>query len=83
MLMHRTTEEIGTFVASEKSGKKHTLKIWGNFSVSQPFGGPARKFRTTTYVRTKDGLSVIRRGSGDYEVEDTGLMLHSDDPNAP
>jgi hypothetical protein len=81
--MRRETNQIGTFVAREPSGKEHTLLVFAEFRYQTDLSGKESVTRGPLDIKTEEGFNVDPLGNGDYHVIQSGLMLHSDDPNAP
>jgi hypothetical protein len=80
--MRRETKHTGNFVATDGSGRKHELHIWQGFRYSKDLSGSESVTRGLPVIKTQDGMTVNPHGGGKYEVIATGLILHSNDPNA-
>ena len=64
-------------------GRSYTVRVWHNFTSSGPLDDPvpeAADFRT---LCTSDGRNLNYIEKGQYQIVVTGVVLHSDDPDAP
>ena len=72
-----------TFIATDPTGKRHTLKCFRPYHTPQTFTGPANPVPGPLEIETENGDEVIDRGAGEYMVLATCLILHSHDPDRP
>jgi hypothetical protein len=83
MSVRKVIEPDGSFLATDKRGKQHTLIKMAQFTYSTSLADNGAKTKTVCWIVTEDGRRVIRIGNGTYKVEATGIILRSTDPNAP
>jgi len=79
-IMQRCT---GSYSAVGNDGRSYTVRVWHNFTSSGPLDDPvpeAADFRT---LCTSDGRNLNYIEKGRYQIVATGVVLQSDDPDAP
>jgi hypothetical protein len=81
--MNMTRKLENTFIATDPAGKKRTLTCFRQYRTPQTLTGRANPAPGMLEIETEDGDEVIARGNGEYEIVATGLVLHSNDPDAP
>jgi hypothetical protein len=83
--MHcRFTKEIGAFVATEPTGREHTIVVFQEFIESKLLDATTSIIPTVKSLRTLDGNSVNRFEKGRYAIEgDPTINVTSTDPAAP
>jgi len=80
MIMQCCTE---SYSAVGIDGRSYTVRVCHNFTSSGPLNDPvpeAADFRT---LCTSDGRYLNYIEKGQYQIVVTGVVLHSDDPDAP
>jgi hypothetical protein len=80
MIRQRCT---GSYSAEENDGRSYTVRVWHNFTSSGPLDDPvpeAADFRT---LCTSDGRYLNYIEKGRYQIVATGVVLQSNDPDAP
>jgi hypothetical protein len=82
--MHsRFTKEIGRFIATESTGREHTVVVLQEFLESKVLDATTSIIATTKCLRTLDGVSVNRFEKGRYEiVGEPTVSVTSADPAA-
>ena len=70
-------------MATDDAGEEYVLNVFVKIRYSQTLTGPGAATRGIPWIETQDGSSVNSMGEGKYQVVLTGLMLHSNDPDAP
>ena len=83
MGVRKVIEPDGSFLATDKRGKQHTLIKMAQFIYSTSLADNEAKMKTVSWIVTADGRRVVRIGTGTFKVEATGVVLRSTDPNAP
>ena len=73
----------GTFTARSNSGRETIIHIYTRFEDACTPEDPYAVVAGANEFRTPEGLAVTRLAQGEYQVAQTGVRLHSDDPNAP
>lgn len=83
--MHcRFSKTIGAFVATESTGREHTIVVIQEFIESKLLDATTSIIPTTKSLRTLDGSCVVRFEKGKYEIVGTPVInVSSDDPAAP
>jgi len=77
-----TTRQIGSFVATDDSGKPYKLIVYQDFDQSRDFDGRVTEKAGLPWVCTEDGEHLNRLSKGEYELIGSGLKLHSIDADA-
>jgi len=72
-----------TFEAYDEAGKPHTLQYQPRIGDAGTTTDPYDEMPTTKPITTTSGQIVRQLGKGEYQVVETGQVLHSDDPDAP
>ncbi|MGA2705903.1 MAG: hypothetical protein ABSH35_33080 [Isosphaeraceae bacterium] len=81
--VRRETKHVGSFVATDDAGEEYVLDVFVDFRYDLMRPGQKTVTRGIKEIKTQDGLSMRQTGEGTYQVAETGLVLHSSDPNAP
>lgn len=71
------------FVAHDKDGRTRTVHIVRTSINARTHDDPDAVVEGLARLETSDGLSVNCLGKGRYQIVQTGVLLHSDAPNAP
>jgi hypothetical protein len=74
---------IQTFEASDDQGTTHTLHVYQEHVPAGTRANPNATVSGMKRIVTANGLSVNRRGKGEYEIVQTGQILRSSAPDAP
>lgn len=74
---------IQTFEASDDEGTTHTLHVYQEHVPTGTRANPNATDPGMKRILTANGLSVNRRGKGEYEIVQTGQLLRSSVPDAP
>jgi hypothetical protein len=70
-------------VATDPTGKEHTLYVSPRRGVSRELGDPESIYRGgRSEIVTEDDRPVNPLGGGKFQVVDSGLILESHDPEA-
>jgi hypothetical protein len=80
--MARRTRQIGSFLATDDSGRQHTLNVFQDFTQAKDLDGNYAETLGLPYVFTKDAQRVNVLSKGEYVVRESGLRLRSTDPDA-
>lgn len=76
-------KRAGTFVATDASGKPHTIVVYQHYAVAATRGG-TEEVPTLKELRTADGAAVNKVGDGEYAIVGNQMIaLRSTDPNQP
>ncbi len=80
----RWTEYTGSFVAVDQQGRRVRVLKSQTMHDVRTHGEPnAPPMPGLMSLRTEDGKAVNRIEKGKYEVVQTGVILRSDEPDAP
>ena len=80
----RFTKEMGTFVATEATGRVHTIVVVQEFIESKSLDATTSILPAMKSLRTLDGTTVNRFEKGKYEIAGSPMInVTSDDPAAP
>ena len=73
----------GSYSAEGDDGRSYTVEAWTNFVGRGNLPDPAAEVAGAKTLCTSDGQSLNRRAKGEYVIVATGVVLRSNDPNAP
>ena len=73
----------GAFTARTPSGREQIIHIYTRFEDAATPEDRSAVVAVGDEFRTPEGLAVTRLAKGEYQVAQTGLRLHADDPEAP
>jgi hypothetical protein len=73
----RQFEVVGT------DGQTHTLLMFTEYTDTTTHDRGPSEIPTLSELRTSDGRPVTYLGKGRYKMVQTGMLLHSDSPDAP
>jgi hypothetical protein len=81
-MSRKIIKRSGSFIATDKHDRTYTIDIFTEYIDVSTLGGeewlPGMKS-----LRTDDGYSVNRLQQGEYQVVQTGVLLFSNEPEAP
>ena len=80
MTMQRCT---GSHSAEGNDGRPYTVGVWTNFTSSRHLDDPKAEVAGFRSLCTSDGRYLNYIEKGQYQIVVTGVVLHSDDPDAP
>lgn len=73
-----------SFIAKDDDEQDHIIDIYIDpIAVGTHDGDPNETIEGIKRLRTRNGEKVIRIDKGKYKNMQTGLLLHSDSPDAP
>jgi hypothetical protein len=74
---------VQTFDAQTDEGHVYTLHVCQKCIEVPTRADPNAVCPALKSIRTSDGKSVNRLDRGKYQIVETGIILHSDSPDAP
>lgn len=80
--MPRVSRQLGSFTATDRSGKVYTVYVRQEFTVAHGAKGTREAPAGQMMLNPDDGTPVSRTRKGVYEIA-VGKVLTSDDPKAP
>lgn len=75
--------QTGSFVATGDDGREYTVYIYTEFVDAGSRRNPRAVVQGLKELRTSDGMAVNRLQKGEYQIEETGVVLRSDSADAP
>jgi hypothetical protein len=76
-------KHTGTFTAYDDFGQEHVIYIYTDIIDAGSNTNPHATIEGMKELLTESGECVNSKENGVYEVVSSGLLLHSDAPNAP
>jgi len=73
----------GSYSAEGDDGRSYTVEAWTNFVGLGNLPDPVAEVAGAKTLCTSDGQNLNRRAKGEYVIVATGVVLRSNDPNAP
>ncbi len=80
IIMQRCT---GSYAAEGNDGRSYTVEAWANFTSSGRPDDPTPEVAGFRTLCTSDGRNLSYIQKGRYQIVATGVLLQSDDPDAP
>lgn len=72
-----------SFTARDNAGNEYKIDIYVDIHDAGTFDDPGAKIRGLKSLETEHGDAVKRIAKGQYELVETGIVLFSNDPDAP
>jgi hypothetical protein len=76
-------KKTGSFMALGDDGRRYIIYIYTHFSNAGTFADPNAVHEGMKEFRTSNGMAVNRTEKGKYKIVQTGVILISDDVDAP
>ncbi len=77
------TRDRESFAAHDDAGQDYLIYILRSYANTRTLNEPDELVELSAELRTSAGFAVNYLGKGRYQIVRTGVMLYSDDPNAP
>jgi hypothetical protein len=75
--------KTGSFMTVDDDGRRYIIYIYTNFIKAGTFDDPNAVLEGMKEFRTSNGMHVNQIGKGKYKIVQTGVILTSDDVDAP
>lgn len=75
-------KKTGSFPAKGSDGRDYTINVFADIVSGATRGQPNATADGMLELKTSEGDRVNPLGSGNYQVLQTGVILHSDSPDA-
>ncbi len=76
-------KRTGSFKAVDSDGDQYTICIYSDCSGPGNSQGANLVIKGMNEFKTSEGMVVERHQKGEYEIVQTGIILHSVFPDAP
>jgi hypothetical protein len=73
----------GRYQAVGDDGRSYTVEVWTHFAGPAYFQDPGVELPLLKTLQTSDGDKLNYIGKGHYQLVKGGVLLRSDDPDAP
>lgn len=73
----------GSYSAAGNDGRSYTVEVWTNFTSSGHLHERTTEVAGFRTLCTSDGQHLNYTEKGRYQIVATGVVLQSDDPDAP
>ena len=73
----------GSYSAGGNDGRSYTVEVWTNFTSAGHLQDPTPEVAGFRTLCTSDGQNLNYIEKGRYQIVATGVVLQSDDPDAP
>jgi hypothetical protein len=75
--------KMGQFIAVDENGRRYTILIYTNLIKAGTFENPSMEVDGMNELKTFEGMAVNRLEKGKYQIVKSGIIVHSDSPDAP
>jgi hypothetical protein len=75
--------KMGQFIATDEKGRRYTILIYMNIMKAGTLENPSEEVEEMEELKTFEGMAVNRLEKGKYQIVKSGIIVHSDSPDAP
>jgi hypothetical protein len=68
---------------NDSYGRRYTILIYTNIIKAGTFENPSMEVDGMNELKTFEGMAVNRLEKGKYQIVKSGIIVHSDSPDAP